>query len=124
MRRDAGNLLGGEYRGRLFDFAVEASGESAQFGERFGEGLRRGGRRALGVEGVGGEAEADDACVAFFRGGEELRQARVPAEQQREHARRHGIERAEMADGALAGSAAHDVHHVMRGQPGGLIYNQ
>jgi len=101
--------------------AVEASGESAEFVERFGEGLRRGGGRALGIEGVGCDAEADDTFLALLRGAEELSQARVLAEQQREHAGGHGVERAEVADGALAGGAAHNVHHVMRGQTRGFI---
>ena len=64
------------------------------------------------------------ACVALFRGGEELGEAGVLAEQQRQHAGGHGVERAEVADGAFAGGAAHNVDYVVRGQSRGLIQNQ
>ena len=117
---DAGDFLGGEDGGSLQHFAVEGSGESAEFGEGSRQGLRIGGGRAFRVKGVGGKAEADRAFVAFFRGREELREAGVLAEQKREDAGGHGVERAEVADGALAGDAANDVDDVVRGRPAGL----
>ena len=65
---DAADFLCGEDGRHLLHFAVEAGGEGAQFFEGVGERLRFGGGRALGVEGVGGEAEADGAFVVFFGG--------------------------------------------------------
>ncbi len=117
-------FLRGEDGRDLVHLAVEASGEGAEFVEGEGERLRVGGGCALGVEGVGGEAEADGAFVGFFRGGEELGEAGVLAEQQRENTGGHGVERAEVADGAFAGGAADDVDYVVRGHSRGFIEDQ
>ena len=58
-------------------------------------------RFAIGVIGVGGEAEADHAFIGFLGRGVELRQAGETAGDEREHAGGERVERAEMADGAL-----------------------
>ncbi len=79
------------------------------------EGLRCGGGFAFGVEGVGGEAEADVAGVVLLRLAEVLGEAGVFAQQEREDAGGHGIEGAEMADGFFAGDAADEGDHVVRG---------
>ena len=64
------------------------------------------------------------AFVGFFGGGEELGEAGVLAEQQWEDSGGHGVEGAEVADGAFAGGAAHDINDVVRGEAGGFVDNQ
>ncbi len=108
----------GEDGRSLQHLAGETRGKRAEFIEREREGLRRGCGCAVSIEGVGGKAEADGALVGFIGRREELRKARVLAKQQREHAGSHGIKRAEMADGAFAGGAAHNVDDVVRGDAG------
>ena len=76
---------------------------------------------AFGVEGVGGEAEADVAGVVLFGLVEELGEAGVFAEEEREDSGGHGVERAEVADGFFSGGATDDGDDVVRGHAGGLV---
>ncbi len=99
---DAVDLLGGEWRRNLLDHAVKS-------GSEFLDGLKAESDRegvtggfAVGVIGVGGEAEADDAFVGFLGRRVELGQAGEAAGDQGEHAGGERVEGAEMADGALA----------------------
>ena len=108
----------------LVQFAAKTHAERAQLVERKAERLRSGGGLAVGVEAVRAPAEADGAGVVLVRGPEELREAGVLAKQQREHASSHGVERAEVADGALAGGAAHEVDDVVRGYAGGFVEDE
>jgi len=121
---DAADFFGGEDGRGLQHFAVEGYCQRAEFGERLGEWLGVGGGRALGVEGVGGEAEADRSFVGFVGGGEELREPGVFAQKQREYAGCHGVERTEVADGALAGGAADNVDDIVGGHARSFIQYQ
>ena len=76
---------------------------------------------AVGVVGIGGEAEADHAFVSFLGRGVELGQAGEASGDEREDAGGQRVESAEMADGALLQNAAHAVDHVVRGPTGGLV---
>ena len=76
---------------------------------------------AIGVIGVGGEAEADHAFIGFLGCGVELCQASEAAGDEREDASGERVEGAEMAYGALPKNAAHAVDHVVRGPTGGLV---
>ena len=86
-----------------------------------GDWLRRSGGIAVGVIGVGGETEADGAFVCLFRRGVELRQAGEVSGDQGKDAGGHGIECAEVADGAFVEDAAGAVDDVVRGESGGLV---
>ena len=121
---DAVDLFRGEDGRDLVDVAVEVLAEGAEFVEGLGERLWVGRGGAFGVEGVGGEAEADVAGVVLLGLAEELREARVFAEEQRENSGGHGVERAEVADGFFAGGAAHDGDYVVRGHAGGFVEYQ
>src|ERR1700751_5968577 len=98
--RHAFNLLGREGRRDLFDPSAEVGGLGFELfpAQIYGFGLAGG--LAFGVVGVGGESEADDAFVGFFRRDVELREAREAADDKWENSGSHGIERAEMSDGA------------------------
>ena len=76
---------------------------------------------AVGVIGIGGEAEADDAFVSFFGGDVELGETSERSGDEGENAGGEGIEGAEMSDGALLQNAAHAVDDVVRGPSGGLV---
>ncbi len=112
---DAAELLGGEDRGELVDGAVEGGGQSAEFGEGSGERLGFGCGDAVGVEGVGGEAEADVAGVGLFGLAEELGEAGVAAEEQGKDSGGQGVEGAEVADGFFAGRSADEGYYVVGG---------
>ena len=71
-------------------------------------------RRAVGIVGVGGEAEAERRVVALAASRVKLREPRGAAEQQHQHAGRQRIERAQMADLAESEDAAHGVDDVVR----------
>lgn len=75
----------------------------------------------VGVVGVGGEAEADNAFVGFFRGDVKLGKAGERSGDERKDAGGKGIEGAEMSDGTLLKNPAHAVDHVVRGPSGGLV---
>ena len=70
----------------------EIFGEGAKLVEGVGEGFGGGRGGALGVEGVGGEAEADVAGVVLVGLVEELGEAGVFAEEEREDTGGHGVE--------------------------------
>ena len=72
-------------------------------------------RLALGIIGVGRESEADGSGIALFRGRKILRQPRVFAHQQRQHAGGHGVQRTQMPDRSLSCDLAQPVHHVVAG---------
>ena len=83
--------------------------------------LRRAGRFAVGIVGVGGKTEADRALVGLFGRGIELCQAGQIANDQRQDSGGQRVESAEMAHRALLQDAADAIDHVVRGQSGGLV---
>jgi len=76
---------------------------------------------AVGVVGVGGEAEADHAFVGLLRRGVELGETGETAGDEGENAGGEWVEGAEMADGALLQNAAHAVDYVVGGPASGLV---
>ena len=81
-------------------------------------------RGAVGVVGIGGEAEPESRIVALAAAGIKLRETRGSAEEQYENAGRQRIERAEMADLAEAEQAAHGVDSIVRGSSARLVQHQ
>ncbi len=123
---DAVDFFGGERWRELFDEAEESGAELLELLQLESDRFKRdrtdfAERVAIGVVGIGGEAEADHAFVSFLRCSVELRQAREIADDEREHAGGQRIERAEMTDATLAKNAAHAGDHVVRGPTRGLI---
>ena len=57
----------------------------------------------------------------FFPSGIELSQPGEAAGDQRKHAGGHGVERAQMADGAFVENTARAIDDVVRGQSSGFI---
>ncbi len=109
------NLLGGKWGRSLANHSAELGGESLDFIGLETNVLGCADRFALGVVGIGGEAEADRAFVGFLGFGVELSETSKVADDQGQDAGCHGIERTEMADGALAEDAAGAVDHIMGG---------
>lgn len=99
---------------------MEVGGELLEIGEGTRERAGFGRGSSVGVEAIGREAEADGAGVLLVglggRLGEELGEAGVAAEQQRQHTGRHGIESAEVADGLFLSGAADEGNDVVRGE--------
>src|SRR5438105_2567751 len=124
MRGNTVDLLGGEGRRGLLHLAAEAGCELTEFLECMSKRTRVGAGGAFSVVGVGGKAEVDAALVGLFGSGEVLGKARVVAEQQWQNTGSHGVECAEVADGALRGGAADDVDDVVGGDAGGLVQNE
>src|SRR5208337_2197161 len=79
---------------------------------------------AVSVKGVCGKAEANGARVALFGRGEVLRQAGKLAQKEGQNTSGHGVERAEVAYGALAGDSAQDSHHIVAGHACRFVYNE
>ncbi len=79
---------------------------------------------SIRIVGVGGETKPDRAgiplCILF----EELRQPREASQQQRQHPRRHRIERAQVANRRLPRQLTHLRHHVVRCDAGGFVDEQ
>jgi hypothetical protein len=100
---------------------VKLSAEDAQVFEGLGEGFGFCGGGAFGVEGVGGEAEADVSGVVFFGLTKELGEAGVFAEEKGKDSGGHGVEGAEVAYGFLSGGAADDGDDIVRGEAGGFV---
>ncbi len=119
--RDAVDFLGRERRRDLLDEALECGSELLDGREGEGDWAGLAGRGAIGVVGVGGEAEADHAFVGFFGSGVELSKTGETADDERKHAGGERIESTEMADGTLAQDVAHAVDHIVGGPAGGLI---
>src|SRR2546430_17152843 len=83
--------------------------------------MRWAGRLAFGVIGIGGEAKADYSLVDLFGAGIKLRQAGEIAQDQRQNTGGRRVQCAQVTDRALLENAAHTIHHIMRGQTGGLV---
>ena len=64
------------------------------------------------------------SAITLLSGGKILRQPRVFAHQQREHASGHGVQRAQMTDGPLPGDFAQPVDHVVAGHAARFINNK
>ena len=96
-------------------------GQGAHFIAIYAHVLQRRGGLALGVVGVGGEAEANHAFVSLLGMDVELRQAREVAEDNRQNSGGRGVEGSEMADRALPENSAHAIDHVVRSQAGRFI---
>ena len=124
VRCDAVNLLRGEDGRKLIDLAVKPVAQRSQFFKGLGQRPRICCGGAFGIKGVGGEAEADVAGVVLVRLPEELGEPGVLAEQQRQNSGSHRVERAEVADGFLASSAADDSDYIVRGDAGGFVENK
>ncbi len=124
MRGHTANLLRGIYRWNLIDGSMEACCECAKIVERAGEAGGPVRRRSFRVERVGRKAEANSAGVILVGFAKELREASEFAEQQRQDAGGHGIERAEVTDAALTRRSAHEGHYIMRRHTGWLIDDQ
>ena len=73
--RDAVDFLGRERWRDLLDQALKSGGQFVELLQAGISGLRFAESFAIGIVGVGGEAEADHALVGFFGCGVELRQA-------------------------------------------------
>ena len=102
VRRAAVNFLRGIRRRHLRKAADARGGEPLDFSAIDLRSRVRAKRRAIGVVGVRGEAEAERGVVAFAASHVKLREARGAPEQQHQNARRQRIERAR--DGRFAGS--------------------
>src|ERR1700686_5773211 len=80
----SGNFLGGKRRRHLLDDALKLGSQGAYLIAIYVHVLQRRGGLAIGVVGVGGEAEANHAFVSLLRMDVELRQAREGAEDNRQ----------------------------------------
>ena len=118
---DTFNFLGGERGRSLLDHSTEAGGDGFDFFRAQGDWFRFSRGVAFSIVGVGGETEADGAFVGLFRGGVELGQAGEVAGDERKDTGGHGVEGAEVADGAFVKNAARAVNAVVRGESGGLV---
>src|SRR5581483_11530466 len=100
------NFLGRERRRYLLDNPYKSHCNSSYFFKCHLNWLRRRCGLAFGVVGIGGEAEADLSLVGLLRCHVKLGKAGHTADNQREDAGGHGVERAQMADGAFVENAA------------------
>ncbi len=100
------------------------SGESLDFSAIELRSRVRTERRAIGVVGVRGKAEAERGVVALAASHIKLREARGAPEQQHQNARRQRIERAEMADLPKPDDAAHGFDDVVRRPAARLVDDQ
>jgi hypothetical protein len=66
-----------------------------------------------GIVRIGCESKANRRVVSLDVDTQELRETSGRSDNEREHAAGHGIERAGVADAALAKNAAHARDHVM-----------
>src|SRR5208282_3483414 len=101
--------------------ALKLGGQGLHFIARNAHFLRRRCGFALGVVGVGGEAEADYPFVRLLGMGVELRQASEVAENNRQDSRGGGVESAEMSHRALANNPPHAIDYVVRREAGRLV---
>jgi hypothetical protein len=100
-------------------------GVNVRPGER-GDGARMSGLDGTprAIERGSADAQRDFGLVLFFCARQKLRQARRPAEHQRQDAGGQRIERARMAHLFAPGGAARHGHNIMRCRPLGLVDNE
>jgi len=110
---DSGNFFGGEWRRHLLDDALKLGGERPDFSVIYLNVLQGCGGLAIGIVGIGGEAEANYALVGLLGVGVELREAGQVADDDGQDSGGRGVEGSEMTDGTLAENAAHAVDHVV-----------
>src|ERR1051326_853220 len=119
--RHALNFLRRKWRWKLLDDSAKSGGYGFKFIFPQNQILRRACGLAFGVVGIGGKTKTNGALVGLLGGVVELGEASEAAHDQRKDAGGHGIEGAEMADGALIQDAADTVDDVVRSESGGLV---
>ena len=124
VRGAALDFFGGKRGRRLHELSGQFSGQTLQDFFFQARARIRTERRAIGVKGIGGKAEAKGAVVTFPPAGIKLGQASGTAEQENQNARSQRIERSKMPDLAEAQNAAHGLDHVVRRSACRLIDNQ
>ncbi len=118
---DAFYFFCGEWGRSLFDDSAKARSQDFDFMRVKRDFLRGGGGVPVGVIGIGGEAETHGSFVGFLGGCVELGKAGEITSNEGKDSGGHGIEGAEVSDGALAENAAGAVDYVVRGKSGGLV---
>ncbi len=122
--RAAMNFFRGIWRRHLRKAADARGGEPLDFNAIDLWSRIRAERRAVGVVGVRGKAEAEGGVVALAAPNIKLCEARGAPEQQHQNARRQRVERAEMADLPETDDAAHRIDHVVRRSAARLVDDQ
>jgi hypothetical protein len=117
----AADFLGGDGGRGLIEGAEEGGKCVSELVEGESGGGIRGGGFPVGIVGIGGKAETDDAFVDFVVPGEELGEAGGAVEQEREDPCSEGIKGAEVADFAGIGDAAHLADDVVGSPAAGLV---
>ena len=128
----AGPFVGGHavaFDGRvggrgLHDLAAKGSQRLFQIIGREGGDGASGRHVTFGIVGVGGRSQRDFSLIRLRLAGQVLQQAGRLAEAQHQHAGRHGVEGAGVADLANARQAARLGHHVMGCPTGWLVDDQ